>query len=90
MLPVSKAHREAAGLKATDKVTVVLELETTPRTVEIPDDLAKALSKASVRKIFDALAPSRRKELVRQVAEAKARETKERCIAVIITQLSNA
>jgi hypothetical protein len=87
MTPLSKAHREAAGLKAGDKVPVTLELETTPRTVEVPDELAKALSKAGVRKIFDALAPSKRKEFVKQIIEAKAPETRERRIEKIIASL---
>jgi Bacteriocin-protection, YdeI or OmpD-Associated/Domain of unknown function (DUF1905) len=65
MIPLSKAHREAAGIKAGDKVTVVLELETASRTVEVPDDLAEALTKAGARKMFDASAPSKRKEFVR-------------------------
>jgi bifunctional DNA-binding transcriptional regulator/antitoxin component of YhaV-PrlF toxin-antitoxin module len=88
MIPLSKAHREAAGLKANDKVEVTLELEITPRTVEVPDDLAKALSKAGVRKMFDASAPSKRKEFVRQVEDAKTQETKERRITKIVTELS--
>jgi antitoxin component of MazEF toxin-antitoxin module len=88
MISLSKAHRETAGIKAGDKVTVMLELETTPRTVEIPDELAKALSKAGVRKTFDELAPSKRKEFVRQVVAAKAPETRERRIEKIIASLS--
>lgn len=88
MIPLSKAHREAAGLKAGDKVTVTLELETTPRKVEVPDDLAKALTKAGAKKTFDALAFSKRKEFVRQVEDAKTQETRERRIAKIITELS--
>jgi hypothetical protein len=88
MIPLSKAHREASGFKAHDKVTVTLELETLPRLVEVPDDLAKALSKAGVRTTFDASAPSKRKEFVRQVEEAKTQETRERRIEIIVTQLS--
>ena len=88
MIPLSKAHREAAGLKANDKVTVTLELETTARTITVPDDLAKALTKAGISKTFETLAPSKRKEFVRQVEDAKTQETRERRIAKIITELS--
>lgn len=88
LLPLSKAHREAAGLKANDKVTVTLELETTARTITVPDDLAKALTKAGISKTFETLAPSKRKEFVRQVEDAKTQETRERRIAKIITELS--
>jgi bifunctional DNA-binding transcriptional regulator/antitoxin component of YhaV-PrlF toxin-antitoxin module len=89
MIALSKAHREAAGLKAGDVVEVTLELDTSPRTVEVPEDLAKALSKAGVQKTFEALAPSKRKESVRQVEDAKTQETRERRIAKILESLSS-
>ena len=88
MLPLSKEHRDAAGVKAGDELEVTLELDTEPRTVEVPDDLAKALEEGSVTAVFDALAPSKRKEHVRQVTSAKAEETRQRRIAKIVTTLS--
>jgi Bacteriocin-protection, YdeI or OmpD-Associated/Domain of unknown function (DUF1905) len=90
MIALSKANREAAGLKAGDKVTVRLELETAPRTIEVPKDLANALSKAGAKKIFDELAFSKRKEFVRHVEDAKTQETRERRISKIVTNLSEA
>jgi hypothetical protein len=87
MIPLSKAHREASGLKANDKVTVTLELEIASRQLEIPKDLEAALSKAGAKKTFDALPPSKRKEFVRQVEEAKTPETRERRIKKIIVAL---
>ena len=88
MLPLSKEHREAAGVQAGDEVEVTLELDTEPRTVEVPEDLAAALKEAGVTAVFDALAPSRRKEHVRQVTSAKAEETRQRRIAKIIAALT--
>jgi hypothetical protein len=85
LIPVSSEHRAASGLKAGDAVTVVLELETAPRLIEVPDDLAAALDAAGARAAFDALATSRRKEFVRQVEEAKTAETRERRIAKVVT-----
>lgn len=91
MIPLSAAHREASGLKAGDKVEVTLELDMEPRTVEMPEDLAAALSKkAGRRATFEALAFSKRKEFIRQVNEAKTQETRERRIAKIVAQLSEA
>ena len=88
MIPLSAAHRTAAGLKAGDPVEVTLELDLEPRTVEIPDDLAAALAqKPGAIAAFDALAPSKRKEFVRQVVEAKAQETRERRVAKIVAEL---
>lgn len=84
LIPVTAAHRQESGLKAGDAVEVVLELDTEPRIIEVPDDLASALATAGVREQFDALATSRRKEFVRQVEEAKTRETRERRIAKVV------
>ena len=90
MLPLSQEHRAAAGVKAGDEVEVTLELDTEPRTVEVPDDLAAVLAeKPGARAAFDALSYSVRKEHVRQVESAKAQETRDRRIAGIVAKLSN-
>jgi hypothetical protein len=89
MLPLSQERREAAGVSAGEEVTVTLELDTEPRTVEVPDDLAAALAeKPGARAAFDALAYSARKEFVRQVNEAKAAETRQRRIANIVAKMA--
>lgn len=88
MLPLSQEHRQAAGLKAGDEVEVTIDLDTEPRTVEVPDDLKSALlEKHGALVAFEALAYSKRKEFVRQVQEAKAQETRSRRIAGIVAQL---
>lgn len=88
MLPLSQERRAAAGVAAGDVVEVTLELDTEPRTVEVPEDLAAALAaKPGARAAFDALAYSTRKEHARQVTEAKAQETRERRIARIVAGL---
>ncbi len=88
MLPLSAENREAAGLKAGDEVEVTLELDTEPRIVVVPEDLAAALShKQGAQAEFDALSYSARKELVRQVESAKAQETRDRRIAGIVAKL---
>ena len=88
MLPVSAEHREAAGVQAGDSLEVTLELDTEPRTVEVPDDLTAALKAAGVTTAFDALATSRRKEFVRQVNDAKTQATRERRIANIVAKMT--
>lgn len=90
MLPVSAENREAAGIKAGDEIEVTIELDTEPRTVEVPDDLAAALAeKPGTREAFDALSYTMRKEYVRQVETAKAQATRERRIAGIVAKLAN-
>jgi hypothetical protein len=87
LLPFAKEHRDATGIQAGDEVEITLELDEAPRTVDVPDDLAAALEAAGVRAAFDKLAPSARKEHVRQVKTAKAQETRERRIAKIVGSL---
>lgn len=76
MLPLNAENREAAGVSAGDEVDVHLRVDTDPREIEIPEDLAEALSAAGVRDAFDKLSYSHRKEHVRSVEDAKKPETR--------------
>jgi len=88
LVPFSSDKRAATGLSGGDAITVDLTLDTAPRTVEMPDDLAAALAEAGVRAAFDALAPSARKAHVTNVEGAKAAETRARRIDAIVTKLA--
>ena len=89
MLPLSAEHRKASGLKAGDEVEVTLELDTEPRTVDVPADLAAALAeKSGATEAFNALSYTMRKEYARQVESAKAQETRTRRIANIVAKVS--
>jgi hypothetical protein len=74
-IPLAAEHREAAGVAADQAVDVDIELDTAPREVALPDDLADAMDDAA-RSTFDGLAPSHKKEWVRWVEEAKKAETR--------------
>ena len=88
MISFSSDKRAATGIEGGDPITVDLEVDTAPRTVEVPDDLAAALAAAhGVREAFEALAPSARKAHVTNVESAKAADTRERRIAAIVTKL---
>lgn len=87
-LPLAKVHREAAGVEGGDQVEVTIELDTAPREVDVPKDLAAALKKAGVRAHFDALSYSHRKEHVRAIEEAKAPETRTRRIEKAVAMAS--
>ena len=88
LLPLSQEHRAAAGVEGGQTVEVTLELDTQPRTVDVPDDLAAALAERPGRRAaFDALSYTARKEHVRQVTTAKAAETRQRRIAKIVAGL---
>lgn len=88
MVSLSKAHRDASGIKAGDSIEVSIEVDTEPRTVEVPEDLAAALAaRAGATEAFEKLAPSKKKEFVRQVQDAKSQETRNRRIAKVVEQL---
>jgi hypothetical protein len=81
MVGVSNEHRTAAGVAGGDTVDVDLELDTAPRVVTVPDDLAAALdAEPAARRTFDALSYSNKSWHVLQVEGAKTDETRRRRI----------
>lgn len=88
LIPFSSDKRRETGIAGGDPIVVELTLDTAPRTVELPVDLAAALDAAGVRASFDALAPSAQKAHVTNVEGAKAAETRERRVAAIVAKLS--
>lgn len=88
LIGMSKAARAELGVDIGDEVDATIDLDVAERAVDVPEDLAAALSDAGAREAFDALPPSRRKEVARAVAEAKRPETRERRIAAADAELS--
>jgi hypothetical protein len=88
LVGVGAAHRAAAGVAGGEEHEVTLEHDPGPRTVEVPEDLAAALSEAGLREQFDALAFSHRKEHVRVVEDAKTEATRQRRIAKVVEKLA--
>jgi hypothetical protein len=89
LIPFSADKRTETGIGGGDAIVVDLELDTAPRTVEVPDDLAAALDAAGLRAAFDALAPSHRKAHVTAVTEAKGAATRERRIAAAVAKIGS-
>ncbi|SBN61260.1 protein of unknown function (DUF1905) [Curtobacterium sp. 9128] len=87
LVPLSAEHRAASGLAAGDTVTVSLVVDAQPRTVDLPEDLAAALTEAGVRAAFDTLSNSRQRALVDPVVQAKAPETRLRRIEKAVESL---
>lgn len=82
MLPISAEHRAGAGVGAGDEVEVDLELDTQPREVTVPADLAAALEADQAAKtFFDGLSYSNKLRHVLAIDGAKAADTRERRIA---------
>jgi Bacteriocin-protection, YdeI or OmpD-Associated/Domain of unknown function (DUF1905) len=87
-LPVSADNREGAGISAGDTVDIQLELDTEPREVAIPGDLAEALAEhPEARAFLDGLSFSRQQWYVMPIEQAKKPETRERRIAKAVAML---
>ena len=87
MVGVAAEHRAKAKVEGGDSIDVELVLDTAPREVAVPDDLAAGLRKAKALAAFEALAYTYRKEDARAVNEAKAPETRARRIEKIVQRI---
>lgn len=87
LIGFSAEHRAASGIGPGEEVEVTLELDTEPRVVELPEDLRAALESAGRMEAFEKAAPSRKKEFVRQVTEAKSAETRARRVEKVVEGL---
>lgn len=88
MVGLSKERREALEVEAGDEVDAVIALDTDEREIALPPELEDALADDPTAKAaFDALAPSKRKELARSIGDAKAPETRQRRLEKALDQL---
>jgi hypothetical protein len=88
LIGVAAEHRAAAGVKAGDEVEVELELDTAPREVEVPQDLAVALDKdRDAKRFFEGLSYSNKRRLTLAIQDAKTPETRQRRIEKTVSQL---
>ena len=87
-LGVSAERRAAAGVEGGEVFDVDVELDTAPREVEVPADLAAALApEDEARAFFDGLSYSRRRAYVLWVEGAKTAETRQRRVAGAVAKL---
>jgi hypothetical protein len=78
LLGVNAENRAAAGATAGDELDIDIVLDTAPREVVVPDDLAAALAAdTAALATFDGLSFTHRKEWVRWIEEAKKAETRQ-------------
>jgi hypothetical protein len=88
MIPLSAENREAAGLSAGDEVRVEIALDTAPREMKAPDDLAAALvASPDAQTFFDSLSFSHKRSYVDWIVSAKKAETRERRVAQAVELL---
>lgn len=86
-IPLCREHREGAGVRGGQTLSVTLTLDEAPRTVDVPRDLASALKAANLRETFDGMSFTHRREYAEAVEDAKKPETRrsriEKCVAAM-------
>jgi hypothetical protein len=88
LVGVSAENRAHLGVAAGDDVDVDIELDTEPREVTVPNDLADALAAdANAGTFFDSLTYSQKRWYVEPIEQAKKPETRERRIAKALDML---
>jgi uncharacterized protein YdeI (YjbR/CyaY-like superfamily) len=79
MIPLSAENRAASGLSAGDDVDVQIMLDTAPREMQVPDDLAAALrASPEAEAFFESLSFSHKRGYVDWITGAKKDETRQR------------
>ena len=87
-LGVLKSIQAAAGVKRGDKISVGLQLDTAPRVIEPPADLAGALARdPKAAGGWARLSYTNQREMARSLDEAKKPETRERRLAAALKKL---
>ena len=82
MLGISEEVRNRSGVQGGDTIDVDVELDTQPREVEVPPELAKALAKdAKAKKYFESLSYSGKTRLTAPIANGKTPETRKKNLA---------
>jgi Bacteriocin-protection, YdeI or OmpD-Associated/Domain of unknown function (DUF1905) len=88
MLGVSNEVRRGAGVAAGQTVDVDIELDTDPREIVVPPDLAEALAAdPRAAAFFDRLSYSNKRRIVEPIGQAKAPETRQRRIDKAVATL---
>lgn len=88
-ISVAAAVREEADVAAGDVVEVDIRLDTAPREVAVPDDLAAALGEhEAASEWFHRLTDSQRRTFVTSVTSAKKPETRQRRVTQAVEALA--
>ena len=88
LVGISAANRAASGIAEGEVVEVDLELDTEPRVVPEPADLARGLDDdPEARAAFDRLPYGLRRRHVAAIEEAKATEVRQRRIARLVAAM---
>ena len=85
---VKKEIRQAIGKSAGDTVKVVMDIDTEPRIVAVPEDFQQALDNNSkVKEVFEKFSYTHKKEYIEWILGAKKQVTRENRIKKAVEQI---
>ncbi|HEY1222924.1 MAG TPA: YdeI/OmpD-associated family protein [Acidimicrobiales bacterium] len=89
LIGFSNANRRACGVDVGDTVTVEVALDTEPRAIVIPADLARAFkAHPRAKKAYFELSASRQRMIVLAIEKAKKPDTRQRRVEGAIETLT--
>jgi hypothetical protein len=89
MLLIRSDVRAQLGVTVGDQVQVRIELDTSPRVVELPEEAAAAVqANPEAQATWEGLSPGNRREYVRWIEDAKRPETRQRRIEETVRKLA--
>lgn len=88
LIPLSAEHRNNSTAKGGENLEVNLELDTAPRIVNVPEDLAAKLKvNNEANSFYESLAPSSKKKIVTLIEAAKTEATRNKRIDKTVADL---
>jgi Bacteriocin-protection, YdeI or OmpD-Associated/Domain of unknown function (DUF1905) len=85
---VNRDVKAATGVDAPERVAVVMELDSEPRRVTVPRDLAAAFADdQGAKRAFATMSYSHRREYVEWIQEAKRPETRARRVVATVERV---
>jgi hypothetical protein len=88
-VPLRQSHRDGAGAKIGQRVSVTLTEDDKPRTIAAPAVLKKALKAAGLEAGWKKLSFTHQREHVEAITQAKKPETRERRITKCLEMLNS-
>ncbi|WEK43700.1 MAG: YdeI/OmpD-associated family protein [Candidatus Sphingomonas colombiensis] len=83
-VPLRRSHQQAAKVMPGEPYEVTLTLDTAPRTVDLPADLATMLDAAGARAGWDRMSFTAQREHAEAIEGAKRPETREKRLAAAL------
>ncbi len=89
LIGINKANQAGAGIGPGDKITLIVEADTEPRVVAVPEDLAAAFKKSKkLSAAWEKISYTHKREYVEAIEKSKHPDTRRKWIERTIDALN--